>query len=217
MFTGDSLLIGDVGRPDLHVAGDAARPGAPPARVARSGCSSCPTTSSSTRATTRGSVCGRGLSGNPFSLDRLRARAQPAARSTPIRTRSPRRCSPTCRRRPLEQERIVAANRARQALGAPHERAGPARAARERARSSRCSSASTRSSARWSGSSAACCRSSASRTSASRSTAAILSFVVAFGARQGAHEPRRRRARRAGRPQAAAGRSAGWSRCRCRC
>ena len=40
------------------------------------------------------------------------------------------------------------------------------------------------------------------------STSAILAFVVAFGARQGAHESRRRRARRPGRAQAAAG--AGW-------
>ena len=42
VFTGDSLLIGDVGRPDLHVAGDAAGQArlllepAPPARAARS-------------------------------------------------------------------------------------------------------------------------------------------------------------------------------------
>ena len=32
VLSGDSLLVGDVGRPDLHVAGDAARPGAAAAR-----------------------------------------------------------------------------------------------------------------------------------------------------------------------------------------
>ena len=67
VFSGDSLLIGDVGRPDLHVAGDAhgqarllhASP-APAARAARP-------RRRLTRATTAGSVCGRGLSGNPVS------------------------------------------------------------------------------------------------------------------------------------------------------
>jgi hydroxyacylglutathione hydrolase len=66
VFTGDSLLIGDVGRPDLHVAGDAhgqARllqqslrrllelPGHVVVYPSHYG----------------GSVCGRGLSGNPIS------------------------------------------------------------------------------------------------------------------------------------------------------
>ena len=52
VFTGDSLLVGDVGRPDLHAGGDP-EPAATRAAMARStGCSSCPTTSSSIRATT---------------------------------------------------------------------------------------------------------------------------------------------------------------------
>ena len=84
VFTGDSLLVGDVGRPDLHVAGDAARPGPRSCTARSSGCSSCPITSSLYPSHYAGSVCGRGLSGNPFSLDRLRARAQPDARSTTI-------------------------------------------------------------------------------------------------------------------------------------
>ena len=66
VFSGDSLLVGDVGRPDLHVAGDAEGQ----ARVLHE----------SLRRLLRlpdsvvlypshygGSVCGRGLSGNPFS------------------------------------------------------------------------------------------------------------------------------------------------------
>jgi glyoxylase-like metal-dependent hydrolase (beta-lactamase superfamily II) len=66
VFTGDSLLVGDVGRPDLHSTGD-------PEPLARE----------QFRSISRllelpdhvlvypshygGSVCGRGLSGNPFS------------------------------------------------------------------------------------------------------------------------------------------------------
>ncbi len=66
VFTGDSLLVGDVGRPDLHVAGDAAGQAAlqfeslarllalPDHVVVYPGHYG-------------GSICGRGLSGNPFS------------------------------------------------------------------------------------------------------------------------------------------------------
>jgi len=66
VFTGDSLLIGDVGRPDLHVAGDSAG-------------QACLLHSSLGKLLELpdhvvvypshygGSVCGRGLSGNPFS------------------------------------------------------------------------------------------------------------------------------------------------------
>ena len=117
MFSGDSLLIGDVGRPDLHVAGDARGQArllhaslrrllelpdhvvALPEPLRRLGLRPRPLR-------------------QPVLLDRLRARPQPAARSSPTRTRSPRRCSPTCRRRPAEQERIVAANRSGK-VGAP--------------------------------------------------------------------------------------------------
>jgi glyoxylase-like metal-dependent hydrolase (beta-lactamase superfamily II) len=66
VFTGDSLLVGDVGRPDLHAAGD-------PEPLARElyasirrllelsdGVLVCPSHYG-------GSVCGRALSGNPFS------------------------------------------------------------------------------------------------------------------------------------------------------
>jgi glyoxylase-like metal-dependent hydrolase (beta-lactamase superfamily II) len=66
VFSGDSLLIGDVGRPDLHVGGDARGQ----ARLLHGSLRRllelpdhvvvCPSHYG-------GSVCGRGLSGNPFS------------------------------------------------------------------------------------------------------------------------------------------------------
>jgi hydroxyacylglutathione hydrolase len=65
-FTGDSLLIGDVGRPDLHVAGD-------PLGQARFLHASLerllelPDHVLVLPSHYGGSVCGRGLSGNPFS------------------------------------------------------------------------------------------------------------------------------------------------------
>jgi glyoxylase-like metal-dependent hydrolase (beta-lactamase superfamily II) len=65
-FTGDSLLIGDVGRPDLHVAGD-------PLGQARLLYASLerllelPDDVVLLPSHYGGSVCGRGLSGNPFS------------------------------------------------------------------------------------------------------------------------------------------------------
>jgi hydroxyacylglutathione hydrolase len=52
VFSGDSLLIGDVGRPDLHVAGDA-REQPRYCTPASQGCSSCQTMLCSIRATTR--------------------------------------------------------------------------------------------------------------------------------------------------------------------
>jgi hydroxyacylglutathione hydrolase len=66
VFTGDSLLIGDVGRPDLHVAGDPLGQ----ARLLHAslekllGLRDHVVVLPSHYA---GSVCGRGLSGNPFS------------------------------------------------------------------------------------------------------------------------------------------------------
>jgi hydroxyacylglutathione hydrolase len=108
-FTGDSLLIGDVGRPDLHVAGD-------PAGQARllhaslgrlleldDGVVVLPSHYA-------GSLCGRGLSGNPFSsigferrqnamlgYDDADAFAEALLRDSPPR--------------PAEQDAIVAQNR----------------------------------------------------------------------------------------------------------
>ena len=65
-FTGDALLVGDVGRPDLHAAGD-------PAGMARTLHGSLcrlmelPDHVSVHPSHFGGSVCGRALSGNPFS------------------------------------------------------------------------------------------------------------------------------------------------------
>ena len=66
VFTGDSLLVGDVGRPDLHIAGD-------PLGQARLLYASLATLLKLPDQVVvypshyGGSVCGRGLSGNPFS------------------------------------------------------------------------------------------------------------------------------------------------------
>jgi glyoxylase-like metal-dependent hydrolase (beta-lactamase superfamily II) len=66
VFTGDSLLVGDVGRPDLHAGGD-------PAPLARELYSSLarllelPDRVAVYPSHYAGSVCGRALSGNPFS------------------------------------------------------------------------------------------------------------------------------------------------------
>ena len=116
VFSGDSLLIGDVGRPDLHVAGDAHGQ----ARLLHA----------SLRRLLElrdyvvlypshyaGSVCGRGLSGNPFSSigferahNPLLALADPDAFVDALVADMPPR--------PAEQERIVGANRSGK-VGAP--------------------------------------------------------------------------------------------------
>ena len=116
LFSGDSLLIGDVGRPDLHANGN-------PRRQAR-------LLHSSLRRLLElpghivlypshygGSVCGRGLSGNPISSigferahNPLLALADPDAFADALLADMPPH--------PAEQERIVAANRAGE-VGAP--------------------------------------------------------------------------------------------------
>jgi hydroxyacylglutathione hydrolase len=66
VFSGDSLLIGDVGRPDLHVAGDAHGQG----RVLHASLRrllELPDYVVLYPSHYAGSVCGRGLSGNPVS------------------------------------------------------------------------------------------------------------------------------------------------------
>ena len=65
-FTGDSLLIGDVGRPDLHVAGDPLGQ----ARILHASLErllKLPDHVVVLPSHYAGSVCGRALSGNPFS------------------------------------------------------------------------------------------------------------------------------------------------------
>lgn len=66
VFTGDSLLVGDVGRPDLHAGGDPE----PQARVLRESLDrllALPESVLVFPSHYAGSVCGRSLSGNPFS------------------------------------------------------------------------------------------------------------------------------------------------------
>ncbi|MHB8468716.1 MAG: MBL fold metallo-hydrolase [Gaiellaceae bacterium] len=110
VFSGDSLLIGDVGRPDLHVAGDAHGQ----ARVLHASLRrllELPDSVVLYPSHYAGSVCGRGLSGNPISSigferahNPLLALDDPDAFADLLTAELPPR--------PAEQERIVAANRA---------------------------------------------------------------------------------------------------------
>src|SRR5213083_3437037 len=114
VFSGDSLLIGDVGRPDLHVAGDPQRQ----ARLLHASLErllALPDHVVLYPSHYGGSVCGRGLSGNPVSSigfershNPLLALTDPDAFAAALLTDIPPR--------PAEQERIVAANRAGKAL-----------------------------------------------------------------------------------------------------
>jgi hydroxyacylglutathione hydrolase len=110
LFSGDSLLIGDVGRPDLHVAGDA-RGQARLLHASLRRLLELPDQVVLFPSHYGGSVCGRGLSGNPFSSigferahNALLALDDPEAFAEALLADVPPR--------PAEQERIVAANRA---------------------------------------------------------------------------------------------------------
>ena len=110
VFSGDSLLIGDVGRPDLHVAGDAEGQ----ARVLHASLRrllELPDHVVVYPSHYGGSVCGRGLSGNPVSSigferahNAMLAHADAAGFAAALLADPPPR--------PSDQERIVAANRA---------------------------------------------------------------------------------------------------------
>jgi glyoxylase-like metal-dependent hydrolase (beta-lactamase superfamily II) len=109
VFTGDSLLVGDVGRPDLHVAGDAAGQ----ARLLHGSLRrllELPDYVVVYPSHYGGSVCGRGLSGNPFSSvgferahNPMLAHRDADAFATALVADMPPR--------PPGQEQIVAANR----------------------------------------------------------------------------------------------------------
>jgi hydroxyacylglutathione hydrolase len=110
VFSGDSLLIGDVGRPDLHVAGDA-RGQALILRESLERLLELPDHVLLYPSHYAGSVCGRGLSGNPFSsigFERLHnpllALLDGEAFADALLTEVP----PP----PADRDRIVAANRA---------------------------------------------------------------------------------------------------------
>ena len=109
VFSGDSLLIGDVGRPDLHVAGDAEGQ----ARMLHGSLRrllELPDHVVLYPSHYGGSVCGRGLSGNPFSSvgferahNAMLALAEPDEFAAALLADVPPR--------PEGQEKIVAANR----------------------------------------------------------------------------------------------------------
>jgi hydroxyacylglutathione hydrolase len=109
VFTGDSLLIGDVGRPDLHVAGDA-HGQARQLHASLQRLLELPDHVVLYPSHYAGSVCGRRLSGNPVSsigFERLHnpmlALTDPDEFAATLIAEMPAR--------PVEQERIVAANR----------------------------------------------------------------------------------------------------------
>jgi hydroxyacylglutathione hydrolase len=110
VFSGDSLLIGDVGRPDLHVTDDA-RGQARLLHASLRRLLELPDHVVLYPSHYGGSVCGRGLSGNPFSsigFERthhaLLSLADPDAFADALLTDAP----PA----PADQKAIVAANRA---------------------------------------------------------------------------------------------------------
>jgi len=108
VFSGDSLLIGDVGRPDLHVAGDA-RGQARLLHASLRRLLALPDHTVLYPSHYGGSVCGRGLSGNPFSSIGFERTHNPLlsldadAFANALLTETP----PA----PADQKRIVAANR----------------------------------------------------------------------------------------------------------
>ena len=116
VFSGDSLLIGDVGRPDLHVAGDA-RGQAHLLHQSLRRLLELPDHVVLYPSHYGGSVCGRGLSGNPVSSigferihNPLLSLTDPDAFAPALLAASP----PP----PVEQEAIVASNRSG-TVGAP--------------------------------------------------------------------------------------------------
>src|SRR5712691_3818622 len=109
VFTGDSLLIGDVGRPDLHAGGDAL-PLARQLYASLGRLLELPDGVAVYPSHYGGSVCGRALSGNPFSTIGFERRynqalavadAETFARSVLVDVPPP----------PADQAAIVAANK----------------------------------------------------------------------------------------------------------
>jgi hydroxyacylglutathione hydrolase len=110
VFSGDSLLIGDVGRPDLHVAGDA-RGQARRLHASLQRLLELPDHVVLYPSHYAGSVCGRGLSGNPVSsigFERAHNPLLGVADADVFADALVAEMPPP----PAEQKRIVAANRA---------------------------------------------------------------------------------------------------------
>ena len=110
VFSGDSLLIGDVGRPDLHVSADV-RGQARLMHASVSRLLELPDHVVLYPSHYGGSVCGRGLSGNPVSSIGFERRHNPLlAIADADEFVDALMADPPPQ--PLEQERIVATNRA---------------------------------------------------------------------------------------------------------
>jgi hydroxyacylglutathione hydrolase len=112
VFTGDSLLVGDVGRPDLHADGDLERL----ARAQRESVArllALPEHVLVLPSHYGGSVCGRALSGNPFSTVGFERRFNAAAHRDAVELI--RDLPPP----PADQVRIVAANRGEASVSVP--------------------------------------------------------------------------------------------------
>jgi hydroxyacylglutathione hydrolase len=110
VFSGDSLLIGDVGRPDLHVAGDA-RGQARLLHASLWRLLELPDGVVLYPSHYAGSVCGRGLSGNPVSSIGFERAHNPLLAVTDADAFAEALVA-EMPPPPEEQERIVAANRA---------------------------------------------------------------------------------------------------------
>jgi glyoxylase-like metal-dependent hydrolase (beta-lactamase superfamily II) len=110
VFTGDSLLVGDVGRPDLHVAGDA-KGQALLLHESLRRLLELPDHVVLYPSHYGGSLCGRALSGNPFSSIGFERAHNPmlALSDRDVFAAALLEDMPA---RPAGQERIVAANRA---------------------------------------------------------------------------------------------------------
>ena len=110
VFSGDSLLIADVGRPDLHVAGDA-REQARLLHASLARLLELPDDVVLYPSHYAGSVCGRGLSGNPVSSIGFERAHNPMLAMTDAGAFAEALVA-EMPPPPAEQERIVAANRA---------------------------------------------------------------------------------------------------------
>jgi hydroxyacylglutathione hydrolase len=109
VFTGDSLLIGDVGRPDLHVAGD----GEGQARLLQQSLRrllELPDYVIVYPSHYGGSICGRGLSGNPVSSIGFERAHNPMLAITEADAFAAALLAETTPP-PADQDEIVAANR----------------------------------------------------------------------------------------------------------
>ena len=135
VLTGDALLVGDAGRPDLHAHGE--HTVEEMARTLYRSLTERLLTLPDHLVLYPSHYSGLGLRARPVGQpdldDRLRAPPQHARCSSTPRTRSSRRSRTTSRPRPAEQAAIVAANRAGRPLAESRDAgAGSARAARER-------------------------------------------------------------------------------------